>query len=103
MACAGHSSGRSGSGTGGLPASESALGGRPVAALHRCQHGPTGGSEDSGTGGPYDVVIDGRGLSWEEFGRAFRPSVVFQLSERQKGTVLLCSVSSLKKLDQRGP
>jgi hypothetical protein len=29
--------------------------------------------EDTGTGGPYDVVVDGRTLTWEEFGEAFEP------------------------------
>jgi hypothetical protein len=30
-------------------------------------------SEDSGTGGSYDVVVDGRTLTWEEFGEALEP------------------------------
>jgi hypothetical protein len=27
-------------------------------------------SQDTGTDGPYDVVVDGRTLTWEEFGKA---------------------------------
>jgi hypothetical protein len=30
-------------------------------------------SEENGTGGPYDVVVDGRTLTWEEFGAALEP------------------------------
>lgn len=30
-------------------------------------------NEDSGTEGPYDVVVDGRTLTWEEFGEALGP------------------------------
>jgi hypothetical protein len=29
-------------------------------------------SEDGGTGGPHDVVVDGRTLTWEEFGEALQ-------------------------------
>ncbi len=30
-------------------------------------------SEENGIGGPYDVVVDGRTLTWEEFGRSLEP------------------------------
>ncbi len=30
-------------------------------------------SENSGIGGPYNVVVDGRTLTWEEFGEALEP------------------------------
>jgi hypothetical protein len=30
-------------------------------------------SEDKGAGGPYDVVVGGRTLTWEEFGEALEP------------------------------
>lgn len=30
-------------------------------------------NENSGTEGPYDVVVDGRTLTWEEFGEALGP------------------------------